>query len=141
MKPLMQKITLTKKLIMVFLPGLIASLSAIAQSNQSYVLAWRTIDGGGGTSSSGPYTLTGTIGQPDAAYSTGGKYELLSGFWPGGPLCIVEFEDFARFAEVWLKTGTGLPGDIDKDGDVDMEDLRRFADYWLSCCPYNWQLK
>jgi hypothetical protein len=26
---------------------------------------------------------------------TGGPYEVLGGFWPGGALCFVEFEDFA----------------------------------------------
>ena len=38
-------------------------------ANGQYELSWYTIDGGGGRSIGGPYTLTGTIGQPDAAYS------------------------------------------------------------------------
>lgn len=37
-----------------------------------YSIDWYTIDGGGGQISGGAYTLTGTIGQPDAAYSSGG---------------------------------------------------------------------
>jgi len=74
-----------------------------------YSIDWYTIDGGGGQSTGGPYILTGTIGQPDAAYSAGGQYELLGGFWPGGPLCFVDFYSFARFAEWWLETGTGQP--------------------------------
>ncbi|MCK4783851.1 MAG: hypothetical protein KAV87_08890, partial [Desulfobacteraceae bacterium] len=49
----------------------------IAQGAGQYELSWYTIDGGGGRSSGGPYSLTGTIGQPDAAYSAGGQYELL----------------------------------------------------------------
>ena len=118
---------------------MLASLAATA--NSDYKIAWYTIDGGGGQSSSGQYVLTGTIGQPDAAYSASGNYELLGGFWPGGPLCFVDFEDFARFADVWLQTGTGLLGDLDGDGDVDIKDLKQFADYWLSCCPYNWSLR
>jgi len=71
------------------------------QSSANYDLSWSTIDSGGGKSCGGQYIVTGTIGQHDAAYSEGGQYELLGGFWPGGPLCIVDFEDFARFAEYW----------------------------------------
>ena len=65
-------------------------------SLSQYEISWYTIDGGGGTSTGGQYVLTGTIGQPDADWSKGGKYELLGGFWPGGPLCVVEFDDYAR---------------------------------------------
>lgn len=106
-----------------------------------YNISWHTIDGGGGQSSGGQYVLTGTIGQPDAAYSADAQYELLGGFWPGGPLCFVDFEDFAKFAELWLKTGNGLAGDLDSDNDVDSADLRMFTDQWLLSCPYNWPLK
>ena len=106
-----------------------------------YEISWYTIDGGGGTSTGGPYKLTGTIGQPDADWSSGDKYELLGGFLPGGPLCIVEFDDFARLAELWLNTGSGLAGDLDEDNDVDFEDLSRFTEYWLAYCPYGWALK
>ena len=56
-----------------------------------------------GAASGGSYVLSGTIGQPDAAYSAGGQYEVLGGFWPGEPLCIVDFRLFAKFAEDWLK--------------------------------------
>ena len=52
--------------------------------NGEYEINWYTIDGGGGRSSGGPYNLVGTIGQPDAAWSRGGNFELLGGFWPGG---------------------------------------------------------
>jgi hypothetical protein len=120
----------------------IAALTAFASAGWGdYQIVWSTIDGGGGTSTGGTYKLVGTIGQPDAAYSAGGDYEVLGGFWPGGPLCIVEFEDFARFAEHWLGSGSGLSGDLDDDGDVDIKDLKQFADNWLSCCPSNWTLR
>jgi hypothetical protein len=115
---------------------------APAQTDGPYELSWYTIDGGGGrTSSGGPYLLTGTIGQPDAAWSQGGRYELLGGFWPGGPLCIVEFGDFAKFAEQWRQMGSGLPGDLNGDNNVDFEDLGEFAGWWLNCCPMPWPLK
>lgn len=48
---------------------------------QTYAVDWFTIDGGGGTSSGGNYTLTGTIGQPDADAMIGGSYSLVGGFW------------------------------------------------------------
>ena len=106
-----------------------------------YDLSWSTIDGGGGRSIGGDFTLTGTIGQPDAAWSSGGQYELLGGFWPGGPICIVQFDDFARFAELWRDSGAGLPADLDGSGVVDFADLKEFADLWLRCCPPGWPLK
>jgi hypothetical protein len=66
-------------------------LSAFAQS---YAIDWHTIDGGGGTSTGGVYSLSGTIGQPDAGPTmTNGQYSVTGGFWalptmiqtPGAP--------------------------------------------------------
>jgi hypothetical protein len=107
----------------------------------NYNIVWYTIDSGGGTSSGGQYVIMGTIGQPDAEVSAGGQYELLGGFWPGGPLCYVEFDDFARFAEYWLDSGGVFPGDLDGDNDVDLFDLDQFGYEWLYSCPYAWPLK
>ena len=56
---------------------LASALSAHAQ----YAIDWSTLDGGGGQSSGGAYTLNGTIGQPDAATSSGDRYTLQGGFW------------------------------------------------------------
>ena len=119
----------------VVLTALFVSTSAGAD----YEISWYTIDGGGGTSSGGAYSFTGTIGQPDADWSEGGGYELLGGCWPGGPLCFVEFDDFARFAQMWLNMD--LAGDLDNDQDVDFGDLSEFADWWLCYCPVPWPLK
>ena len=112
-------------------------------ASSEYDLSWYTIDGGGGRSSGGPYELVGTIGQPDAAYSAGGGYELMGGFWPGGPLCFVDFEHFARFAEQWLLPGTGSPADLyeDLNNQVNGLDLQVFVDHWLCYCPQGWPLK
>jgi hypothetical protein len=47
-----------------------------------YSIDWFTIDGGGTTSTGGVYTVSGTIGQPDAGLTmTGGSYALVGGFW------------------------------------------------------------
>jgi hypothetical protein len=45
---------------------------------------------------------------------------------------IVNFVDFAMFAENWQKSGTGLDGDFDKSGMVDFNDLATFAYFWLN---------
>ena len=106
-----------------------------------YEIRWSTIDGGGGTSSGGTYTLVGTIGQPDADSSAGEQYELLGGFWGGDSFCVVDFEHFARFAQYWLDTGPDLPADLYEDNIVDGLDLNEFVEYWLWYCPYDWPLR
>jgi hypothetical protein len=78
---------------------------------QSYAIGWQTIDGGGGTSTNGPYTLTGTIGQPDAGVLSAGNYTLEGGFWhtlaavqtPGAPLLSLARSNTAVVVS-WPKT-------------------------------------
>jgi hypothetical protein len=118
-------------------------LLSVSIATADYSINWHTIDGGGGVSAGGQYVLEGTLGQPDAAYSAGGQYEVLGGFWPGGPESLVNFRHFARFAEWWLQTGTGLPADLYEDefNIVDWLDLGVFVDDWLYYCPYDWPLR
>jgi hypothetical protein len=54
-------------------------------------------------STGGTYTLSSTIGQPDAGEMSGGSYGLTGGFWFGQ-----------------------VPGDCDNDGDVDLDDFTEF---------------
>jgi len=55
------------------------SFVAVAQ----YAINWHTIDSGGGTSTGGAYSVSGTIGQPDAGGPmTNGQYSVTGGFWP-----------------------------------------------------------
>jgi len=57
----------------------------MAQQGDGYDLSWWTVDGGGGTFSSGPgYLLGGTIGQPDTGVLSGPGYVLAGGFWQSG---------------------------------------------------------
>jgi len=54
----------------------------VRSSAQSDVIDWHTIDGGGGTSTGGVYSVSGTIGQPDAGGPmTNGRYSVTGGFW------------------------------------------------------------
>ena len=62
---------------------------------QPFEITSSTIDGGGGTSTGGVYSVSGTIGQPDAGPTlTNGQYAVAGGFWalpqavqtPGAPL-------------------------------------------------------
>lgn len=65
--------------------------TAISARAQTFDLSWFSIDGGGGTSSGGAYSVSGTIGQPDAGVLSGGNYTIVGGFWsaiaavPGSP--------------------------------------------------------
>ena len=119
---------------------------SISLSFADYEISWYTIDGGGGTSSGGPYQLTGTIGQPDAGYHGQAPYELLGGFWTGGPLCIVNLGHFAEFASHWLdgpcnESNNWCGGaDLNQLNDVDIVDLGILANEWLDVCPFGWPL-
>lgn len=88
----------------------LATMSAQAQ----YSIDWFSIDGGGGTSSGGDYTVTGTIGQADAgAEMTGGDYSLTGGFMsivtaiqtPGAPELTV-IRDGADVVVSWPSPST-----------------------------------
>ena len=47
-----------------------------------FSIPWSTLDGGGGTSTGGVYSVSGTIGQPDAGEEmAGGDFTLEGGFW------------------------------------------------------------
>lgn len=131
-----------KRVVQVFWVLLLV-FAAFCQGGDQYKISWHTIDGGGGTSATGQYRVMGTIGQYDAGYTEAGQYELLGGFWPGEPLCFIDFEHFAKFAEYWLETGTGLPADLYKDENniVDCLDFGVFAEEWLLYCPYDWPLR
>ncbi|MEJ2210547.1 MAG: hypothetical protein P8129_16125 [Anaerolineae bacterium] len=77
---------------LVLLALLLLTLPVWAQSGGGYDLSWSTVDGGGYTfSSSGSYTLGGTIGQPDAGLLTGGNYALGGGFWGGGAVAAAQY--------------------------------------------------
>lgn len=73
---------------------LLALALPVAVRAQSYSIDWWSIDGGGGTSTGAVYSVSGTIGQPDAGHMSGGNYKVDGGFWsliaavqtPGAPM-------------------------------------------------------
>src|ERR1017187_5571633 len=79
---------------LLLLASVIVQLTAHAQT---YSIDWYKIAGGGGTSTGATYSVTGTIGQPDAGGAmTGGIYAVTGGFWslyavqtPGAPLLTI----------------------------------------------------
>jgi hypothetical protein len=90
----------TPKQAVLLLAGfLFVSLGSLRLAAQSYSIDWYKVSGGGGTSTGGVYTVSGTIGQPDASANnamTGGNYSLTGGFWsiyavqtPGAPLLTI----------------------------------------------------
>lgn len=48
-----------------------------------FAMDWSTVDGGGGSSTGGVYSVSGTIGQPDTGSMIGGNFTLQGGFWTG----------------------------------------------------------
>jgi hypothetical protein len=78
----MKALTKNRLRILIILAAvLLLTASALASSDASYQLDWYTVDGGGGSSSGGTYTLRGTVGQADAGRLSGGTYTLAGGFW------------------------------------------------------------
>ena len=71
----------TLLLILMLLMAVASTATVYAQTGGDYDLSWWTVDGGGGQLSGDGYTLTGTIGQPDAANISGDDYTLSGGFW------------------------------------------------------------
>ncbi|HOZ38974.1 MAG TPA: hypothetical protein PLH64_09540 [Anaerolineaceae bacterium] len=79
------------RIILVTTLFLFVTLPVMAQSGGPYNLEWNTIDGGGGSlSTGGTYSVSGTAGQPDAGVMSGGEFSLAGGFWGGGVVTITQ---------------------------------------------------
>ena len=96
--------------------ALLAGLIPFAASAfaQSYTVDWYKVSGGGGTSTNGQYSLSGTIGQPDASLAmSGGQYSVTGGFWslyavqtPGAPLLTISYASGKAIVS-WSPSATG----------------------------------
>ena len=94
-------------------------LAVTAAHAQQYSINWYKISGGGGTSTGGPmigtnYSVSGTIGQPDASSAmSGGNYSVTGGFWslfavqtPGAPLLTITYSGNQAIVS-WSPSVTG----------------------------------
>jgi len=62
--------------------ALLLSMYGLPAYAQSYTIDWYKIAGGGGTSTNGNFSVSGTIGQPDASSAlSGGNFSVSGGFW------------------------------------------------------------
>ena len=83
---------------------------------QTYSIDWFTIDGGGGTSTGGVYSVTGTVGQPDAGHLSGGNITLDGGFWgiiaavqsPGAPALTIQLTATNTVMISWPSPSVGF---------------------------------
>ncbi|MDX1555655.1 MAG: hypothetical protein R3212_06490 [Xanthomonadales bacterium] len=77
-----------KKVAALLILSVAGSAPLVGGTPAEFSIDWYTIDGGGGTSTGGVFSLTGTIGQHDASPATaqGGAFSLSGGFWGGGLL-------------------------------------------------------
>jgi hypothetical protein len=92
-------------------------LSAQNVRAQDFSIDWFTIDGGGGTSIGGEFSLSGTIGQPDASAQpmTGGDFSLTGGFWSlfavqgtNAPLLTIQLVSANSAKVSWPSPSTGF---------------------------------
>ena len=117
---------------------------ALAQTGGPYTLTWSTIDGGGATqpSTGGPYTVAGTIGQPDAGPPViGGVYGCVDGFWNTSiGACPADFngsgtvtvQDIFDFLAAWFASTPSA--DFNHSGTISVQDIFDFLAAWFAGC-------
>ncbi len=103
----------TKRMTSTLIVMCLAALSPFVRAAE-LALSWYTIDGGGGYCAGGDFQLEGTIGQHDAGAMSGGEFELSGGFWLAA-------------AATPPDTCGPLPGDLDRNGHVDLVDYSTFS--------------
>ena len=120
------------------------ALFAAQAGAQPFSIPWFTIDGGGGTSAGGVFSLSGTIGQHDAGGPmTGGAFALTGGFWArraGGGGCAadfngdgqVDFFDYLDFVQAYADEDPSA--DFNGDGQIDFFDYLDFVQAYAEGC-------
>lgn len=126
--------------------ALAAAGSQAGPSGGQFEIVSYTVDAGGVTNAGGDgFSLSGTVGQPDASPTmTGGSFSLTGGFWPGVgnlPACpadinndgVLNFFDVSAFITAF---NTSQPdGDFNKDGNFNFFDVSAFLGAFNTGCP------
>jgi hypothetical protein len=120
-----------------------AALSAAASASAQLSINWCTIDGGGGTSAGGVYTLSGTIAQPDAGTLGNASLQCNGGYWsvPLQPSCYADCDqsgslnvnDFVCFQSRFA--GANSYADCDQSGTLNVNDFVCFQARFAAGCP------
>jgi len=139
--------------------AILVTLTLGSTASAQFDLTWHTVDGGGGTSAGGSYSLSGTIGQHDAGVTlSGGAFTLAGGFWAGGgnqpidtclpdimPLpsgnLLVNVDDLLAIINAWgvCPNPANCPADIAPTGPpvgndvVNVDDLLAVINGWGMC--------
>lgn len=117
-------------------------------ASAQFAITTFTIDAGGGTSSSATFTLSGTIGQPDAGTpmtsSAPGGIAITGGFWPATnptppPSCPQDFnqdgnldpDDLGDMINCFFMSPPCAQADFNHDGDINPDDLGDFINLYF----------
>lgn len=135
-----------KHAIMMSTIAAVSTLALAGPSGGSFEITWYTIDAGGtNNASGGNFTLSGTIGQPDAGpVMSGGNFSLAGGFWPGvdnGPDCpgdltgdgMLNFFDVSAFLQAY--NAMDPIADFNNDGMFNFFDVSAFLQAYNAGCP------
>jgi hypothetical protein len=97
--------------------ALIAGVGAPALLQaQSYSVDWFSVDGGGGTSSGGQFTVIGTVGQCDEVQMSGGQFTVDGSVWAslaavqtsGSPMLRIQVTTTNTIIVAWPASSDGF---------------------------------
>ncbi|MFM9997040.1 MAG: hypothetical protein ACKVU4_14715 [Phycisphaerales bacterium] len=134
---------MTRSILISFAVSFALAVPAAGQMGPNLDLSWSTIDGGGGVSTGGGFSLHATIAQPDAGAMAGGAFELAGGFWAGGgpPPCYPDCNGSGSLsvADFGCFQGKYVLGDLYADcngsGALSVADFGCFQGKYVLGCP------
>jgi len=123
----------------------IAVLATPMVAAQPFNIDSFTVDGGGGMLVGTNYTLSGTIGQPDAGVLDGSSFSISGGFWmavgvPGcnladlaEPFGVLDLGDINVFVSGFVIQDP--IADLNDDTILDLADINLFISLFIAGCP------